>query len=103
MLYRIQTRQDMDSLDLRCPKSVMDELLRCTAYPSEGIALIAEDREAIAETKKTVDYTHHPCEWVNRLNGGWLSALYVINNSFTVTLLIPADIAPDIILQELED
>ena len=68
MFYRIETRQDLDSLDLRCPKSVMDELLRCTAYPSEGIALIAEDREAIAEARETIDYTHHPCEWVNRLN-----------------------------------
>lgn len=103
MLYRIETRQELNTLDLRFPKSVMDELLRCTAYPTEGIALIAEGREDIAEVRETVDYTHHPCEWVNRLNGGWLSALYVINNSFTVTLLIPADIAPDIILQELED
>ena len=103
MLYRIQTRQELNTLGLRLPQSVMDELLRSTAYPSEGIALIAEDREDIAEVRKTVDYIHHPCEWVNRLKGGWLSALYVINNSFTVTLLIPADIAPDTILQELED
>lgn len=103
MLYRIQTRQELNTLDLRLPQSVMDELLRSTVYSSEGIALIAEDREDIAEVRETVDFTHHPCEWVNRLKSGWLSALYVINNSFTVTLLIPADIAPDTILQELED
>lgn len=103
MLYRIQTRQELNTLGLKFPRSVVDELLHCTAYPSEGVALIVETREDISKVRETVDYNLYPCEWVNRLDGGWLSALYVINNSFTVTLLIPAHIAPDIILQELED
>ncbi len=103
MLYRIHTRQELDMLDLDLPESVRKELLRCTAFPREGIALIVENAEDIPEVKKTVDYMAHPCEWVNCLDGGYLSALYVINNSFTVTLIVPAHIAPDSILSELGD
>ena len=103
MLYYVQTRQELDSLGLKLPKSVQKELLRSTAYPAECIALIAEDREDISEARSVIDYAIHPAEWVNRLDDGWLSALYVINNSFTVTLLLPADIAPDTILRELEE
>ena len=103
MLYRIQTRQDLDSLALKLPKSVREELLRSTAYPDECITLIAENREDISEARSFIDYTQHPCEWVKRLDCGWLSALYVINNSFTITLFLPADFAPDAILRELEE
>lgn len=53
--------------------------------------------------RRFIDCTVDPCEWVNRLDCGWLSALYVLSNSFTVTLLLPRDIAPDVILQELEE
>lgn len=103
MLYRIQTEQDLDSLRLKLPQGVQDELLRCVAFPGEGIALIAEDTQDICEARKLVDFEAHPAEWVNRLDGGFLSALYVMNNSFTVTLFLSSDIAPDAILQELED
>ena len=103
MLYHVQTRQDLDSLALELPQSVQKELLRSTAYPAECIALIAEDREDISEARSVIDYAIHPAEWVNRLDDSWLSALYVINNSFTVTLFLPADIAPDTILRELEE
>ena len=103
MLYHVQTKQDLDSLGLELPQSVQKELLRSTEYLDEGFALIAENKEDISKARSFIDYTVHPVEWVNRLAGGWLSALYVINNSFTVTLFLPADIAPDTILQELEE
>lgn len=103
MLYHVQTRQELDSLGLELPQSVQEELLRSTEYPDEGFALIAENWEDISKARSFIDYTIHSCEWVNCLDCGWLSALYVINNGFTVTLLLPADIAPDSLLRELEE
>ena len=103
MLYYVQTKRELDSLGLKLPKSVQEELLRSTAYPEEGIALIAENREDISKARSFIDYTIHPCEWVSRLDGDWISSLFVISNSFTVTLLFPTDIAPEAILRELEE
>lgn len=103
MLYLIQTRQELDSLPLKLPQSVQEELLRSTAYPEECITLIAENMEDISKARGFIDYAVHPCEWVNRFDCGWLSALFVINNSFTVTLFSPTNAAPDVILRELEE
>lgn len=103
MLYRIKSKQELDSLRLKLPQGAEDELLRCVAYPGEGLALIAEDTQDICEARKLINFETHPAEWVNRLDGGFLSVLYVMNNSFTITLFLPMDIAPDAILQELED
>lgn len=102
MLYRIQNRQELDSLALKLPQSIQDEVFRCVAYPDEGLALIAEDADDICEARKIVDFISHPVEWINRLDENFLSALFVMNNSFVITLFMPANIAPDIILKELE-
>ena len=103
MLYCIRNRQELDSLALKLPQSVQDEVLRCVAFPNEGLALIADVADDICEARKIVDFMSHPAEWVNHLDGDFLSALFVINNSFTITLFLPADIAPDTILRELEE
>ena len=93
----------MDDLCLNLPQNVVDEVFRCVAFPDEGLALIAEDMNDIYEARKVVDFISHPAEWVNRLAGNYLSALFVMNNSFVITLFLPADIAPDTILKELEE
>lgn len=103
MLYRIQRKQDMDGLCLNLPQNVVDEVFRCVAYPGEGLVLIAESADDICEARKIVDFISHPAEWVNRLDGNYLSALFVMNNSFVITLFMPADVAPDTILKEAED
>lgn len=103
MLYCIRNRQELDSLALKLPQSVQDEVFRCVDFPDEGLVLIAEVSDDICEARKIVDFISHPAEWVNRLDGNILSALFVMNTSFTITLFLPADIAPDTILKELED
>jgi len=93
----------MNTLYLNLPQNVLDEVFRCVAFPGEGLALIAEDADDICEARKIVDFISHPVEWVNRLDENYLSALFVMNNSFVITLFMPADIAPDTILKEAED
>lgn len=102
MLHHIKSRQELDSLGLNLPRSVQEELCRCVAYPDEGIALIAENVEDVCEARKLVDFESHPAEWVNHLDGGFLSALFVVNNSFTIALILPTNIAPNSVLAELE-
>lgn len=103
MLYHIKSRQELDSLGLKLPQSVQEELCRCVAFPGEGTALIAENVEDICAARRLVDFERHPAEWVNRLDGGFLSALFVMNNSFTIALFLPTNIAPEVIAKELED
>lgn len=103
MLHHIKYKQDLDSLGLNLSRSVQEEIWRCVAFPGEGIALIAEDMEDICEARRFVDFERHPAEWVNCLDDGFLSALFVMNNSFTITLLLPKNIAPEAITKEMED
>lgn len=101
MLYHIKSRQELDSLGLKLPQSVQEELCRCVAFPDEGVALIAENVEDVCAARRYVDFERHPAEWVNRLEGGFLSALFVMNNSFTITLFLPKNIAPEAITKEM--
>lgn len=103
LLHYIQSKQELDSLCLKLPQGVQDELLRCVAFPGEGLTLIAEDMEDVCKVRDIVDFETHPAEWVNCLDGGFLSALFVMNNSFTITLFLPKNIAPEAITKEMGD
>lgn len=103
LLHHIQSKQELDSLCLKLPQGVQDELLRCVAFPGEGLALIAEDMEDVCKVRDIVDFETHPAEWVNPLDGNFLSALFIMNNSFAITLVLPTNVAPKSILSELED
>lgn len=103
MLHHIKSRQELDVLGLKLPRSVQEELCRYVAFPDEGVALIAESAEDVCAVRRLVDFERHPAEWVNRLDGGFLLALFVMNNSFTIALVLPTNIAPKFLLAELED
>lgn len=114
MLYRIGTATEVPSLNEHIPERVFGEVLRgiviLDAEYGEsrdylncgGYSLIAdtdEDAEcAIASIGKA-----HPCEWVTRIGtSGWVSALYVLNDDFSVMLYTPEAALPDTLLRELE-
>lgn len=90
-------------MGFKLPRSVQKELCHYIDFPDEGVALIAENVEDVCAARRLVDFERHPAEWVNRLEGGFLSALFVMNNSFTIALFLPAHIAPAAILRELEE
>jgi hypothetical protein len=52
--------------------------------------------------RKAVDFTTHPCEWVDRI-GDYIAAMYLLNDDYSIVLFIPVAITPEIILNELED
>lgn len=117
MLYKIGTLKELDAADLDLPQDVLTELTRDLAildgeYGADrdwmetgGYSAIIETRNDLTEFAKIVDYIHHPCEWATRLgrNSGWLSALFLFGNEFSIMAFMPIDVAPTAILKDLED
>lgn len=117
MLYRICSKRDLDTLRSKLPETVynavlyniniMDEVYGAARNPltSGGYSILAETVDDLAELKSIIDYDTHPCEWAIRVpdSGNYLSALYIINDDFSIMLFLPAAISPTAILEELDD
>ena len=115
MLYRIGTVKEIRPLYGKFPEDVIEQLHYCTrtldaAYgpdrdylQSGGHSLIAETADDLSVIREIIDFDTHPCEWVDRLDGDFLSALYLLNDDFSVVVFMPIAIAPSALLSELED
>ena len=117
MLYMVGTLREVDRLESKLPISVFTELVRGTAildyeygenrnYRKDdgGYSLIAETAEDVEEIKKYVDYETHLCEWVTSIgkDSGYLSALFIMSNDFSIMLYLPSAVAPDVLLEEVD-
>lgn len=116
MLHIVGTMREISKLEVKLPVSVFTELVRSVAildyeYGENrdyrvhgGYSLIAETAEDIREAKNYVDYESHPAEWVTSIDkvSGYLSALYILSNDFSIMLYLPAAVAPTVILDEVE-
>ena len=115
MLYRIGTVKEIRSLRNKFPLEVIGQLFVCTvilddAYgedrdylQSGGYSLIAETTDDLSGIREIIDLDEHPCEWADRLAGDYLSALYLLNDDFSVVVFMPIAIAPPALRKELED
>ena len=117
MLYRIGTVKELSNPEIDLPEPVLAEITRTTTalantygdrrdyLLSGGYSLIVEEEHDIPYLKQIINYDAHPCEWANEVaeGSGYLSALYLLNNDFSITVYMPIAIAPDAIKSELED
>ena len=116
MLYRIGTTKEIPTLPSQLPERVRTEIFQGLVVldceygqdrdylSSGGYSLIAEISEDIPKLKEIIDYGTHPCEWATRIgNTGYISALFILNNDFSIMVYMPRAIAPAAILNELED
>ena len=116
MIFRIGTADEITSIKSLFPERVIEEVLTGTVvrdaeYGSNrdytetgGYSILAEAKEDIQKLKDIVDYEAHPCEWATRIgNTGYISALYILNDDFTIDVFMPLAIAPEAILKDLED
>lgn len=115
MLYMVGTLCETDKLETKLPVSVFTELVRGIAVLDSkygenrnyqecgGYSLIAETTEDIQEIKNYMDYESHPAEWVTSIgkDSSYLSALYILNDDFSIMLYMPAAIAPTVILDKM--
>ena len=114
MLYRIGTAKEIDCICDKFPSAVTEKLEHCTAVLDEaygtnrnylqsgGYSLLAENADDMVGIRKIIR-EDHPCEWADRLDGDFLSALYLLNDDFSVVVFMPISIAPPTLLEELED
>lgn len=117
MLYRIGTKKELPMVANKLPERVYTELLRGIVildaeYGEDrnylltgGYSLIVETADDLPRLKVSIDYEAHLCEWATRIGRetGYISALYIINDDFSIMVYMPQSAAPDIILNELED
>ena len=116
MLYRIGTEKEIPLLSSHFPDRVIEEVLagavvRDSEYGADrdytnigGYSIIIETSEDIPQLKAILDYEHHPCEWATRIgNTGYVSALFILNDDYTIDVFMPLAIAPEAIIKELED
>ena len=117
MLYRIGTMDELSATAISLPEPVLADLSRTTIalantygphrnyLLSGGYSLIVEGEHDIPYLKQIINYDSHPCEWANEVaeGSGYLSALYLLNNDFSITVYMPIAIAPIAIKTELED
>lgn len=116
MLYRIGTAKDLPKVASHLPERVFSELARGIyildseygadrdPYDSGGYSLLIEDSDDLVPFKEIVDYDVHPAEWVTAIgrNTGYLSALYLLNDDYSIMAYMPVEIAPAAILTDLE-
>ena len=117
MLYKIGTTRDLDALLLSLPECVMTELARDLTVldreygedrnwrESGGYSVVVKTQEDLRELIAIVDAENHPCEWATPLgrNSGWLSALFLFGDDFSIKVYMPVTIAPNAILKDLEE
>lgn len=114
MLYKIGTMAELPTIPYTLPEPAYTELIRSLAvldaeygeardYSIDGgYCLIVEAADDLPALKSNIDYDTHPCEWATR-QGDFLTALYIISNDYAVMVFAPLSIAPQAILDELED
>ena len=116
MLYTIGTANELPLLPSHLPEELRTEILTGLVVldaefsesrnylESGGYSVIAETVEDIPGLKAIIDYEKHPCEWATKIGRtGFVSALYIINNDFSIMVYLPQAIAPTAIINELED
>ena len=116
MLYTLGTANELSLLPSHLPQGLRTEVLTGLVvldaeygenrnyYESGGYSVIAETALDIPGLKAIIDYEKHPCEWATKIGRtGFVSALYILNNDFSIMVYLPQAIAPTAILSELED
>lgn len=116
MLYTLGTANELSLLPSHLPQKLLMEVLTGLVVldaeygesrnylESGGYSVIAEKIEDIPGLKAIIDYKKHPCEWATKIGRtGYVSALYILNNDFSIMVYLPQAIAPIEIINELED
>lgn len=117
MLHIIETKERLSTVAKAVPSAIHTELLALVMrldaeYGADrdpldegGYAIVITDADDLAALRSIIDIDNHPCEWAQRTgkDDSFCYALYLLNDDFSITVYMPVDIAPNTILQDLED
>ncbi len=115
MLFKYGTVKEVYESASRFPDAVFTELLTSAVvldseYGMErdysqigGYSIVIEDADDLEALKSILNYDSYVCEWATSVGrSGFISALYILNDDFSLMLFMPKDIAPEAIIKELE-
>ena len=116
MLYYIGTTKEVSMLEGHLPRQLIGEICRGIVvldaeygeerdyFKEGGYSLIVETAEDLQQAREHFDPDQHLCEWATRIGyTNYASALYILDNEFTIMLYLPIAIANNDILENLED
>ena len=116
MLYTIGTTAKIPTLPSHLPEKLATEVFQGLVildaeYGSDrnylesgGYTIIAETSDDIRKFSHTLNIETRDPEWATWIgNTGFISALYIMNDDFSIMVYIPAPIMPEIIRKELEE
>ena len=116
MLYKIGRVKDAKLIEGRFPDEVESDVLRGAAMRDSwygddrdflevgGYSLILDSASDLEEFHRIINYDTFLCDWVTTEGkSGYLCALYILNDDFTIDVFMPLAIAPEVLLNELED
>ena len=114
MLVKYGTLREVYDFSYRYPPEVISELLiGCEVLDSEygssrnytevgGYSIVIDSIEDLHLLRDIIDYDIHLCEWTTRIGkSGYVSALYIMNNDFSIMVFMPEIIAPKSIINEI--
>ena len=105
-MYRIQNVSEVEAIKHKLSEEVyeklVDDVKELENKSFDGCSLILETKDDLSELKSMVDYTVHLSEEVLKLNE-YLWCLYLMNNEYSVNVLVPITIAPQGMLDEVEE
>lgn len=114
MLYRIGTTGEIPSLPSHFPEKLITEVFQGLVVldceygedrdylESGGYSVILETEDDIQEFVTTLDVVNRPPEWATWIdNTGYISALYILNDDFSIMVYMKSEIMPQIIRKEL--
>lgn len=116
MLYTIGTANEVAQLPSQLPKELLTEVLTGLVVldaeygadrnyrESGGYSLIAENRDDLTRLNEIINTNIHAPEWATHIGKtGFISALYIMNDDFSLMVYLPLEIAAVPIKLELED
>lgn len=116
MLYTIGTTAEIPTLPSHLPEKLVTEvfqglvILDCEYEPTRnylevgGYSAILETKEDIQKFSHIINLETRQPEWATFIgNTGYISALYCLNNDFSIMVFMPLAITPTIIRKELEE
>lgn len=113
MLYKVGTVNEIIPVQLSFPE-VEELFIGISMLDSEygtdrnyietgGYSILLETKDDLDELREIIDYDDYPSEWVNQIgNTGYISALFILNDDYSIEVFMPLEIAPEVILNDLE-
>lgn len=116
MLFRIGHKKDVYSCGCCFHKRALSEVFTGLMILDEeygydrdwenvgGYSILAETADDVAAIKQYIDYEKHSPEWVTSISyTKILSALFIINNDYSIMVYMPQELVPEQLLSELEE